>query len=153
MVDTLPARPRKARGAISNPKSRFDRGERVAIDDGWGHATPDAPDPGAAAHDQAPPDAGDLDDELPPLVTQLERDHSRSIIAHNQSPDVPFAQSINPYRGCEHGCVYCFARPTHAYLGLSPGLDFRSEEHTSELQSLTNLVCRLLLEKKQDNIH
>ena len=53
--------------------------------------------------------------------------HSRSIIAHNQSPDVPFAQSINPYRGCEHGCVYCFARPTHTYMGMSAGLDFESK--------------------------
>jgi len=123
MVDTLPSRPRKGRGAISNPKSRFDREERVAVDDGWARTTPEAGQ--AQAPGTANPD-GD-DDELPPLVTQLQRDHSRSIIAHNQSPDVPFAQSINPYRGCEHGCVYCFARPTHAYLGLSPGLDFETK--------------------------
>ncbi len=130
MVDTLPSQPRKGRGAISNPKSRFDREERVAIDDGWSHATPPAQAPASNA---TPPDVFESDpvapedDELPPLVTQLQRDHSRSIIAHNQSPDVSFAQSINPYRGCEHGCVYCFARPTHAYLGLSPGLDFETK--------------------------
>src|SRR5215470_7759414 len=122
MVDALPSRPRKGRGAISNPKSRFDREERVAIDDGWGHATPPETAEAHAAEARAAPyaaaDVADDDDELPPLVTQLQRDHSRSIIAHNQSPDIPFAQSINPYRGCEHGCVYCFARPTHAYLGL-----------------------------------
>jgi DNA repair photolyase len=126
MVDPLPAQPRKGRGAISNPKSRFDREERVAIDDGWAPTVSAAPQ-GGIADAGLPADGADLDEELPPLVTQLQRDHSRSIIAHNQSPDVPFAQSINPYRGCEHGCVYCFARPTHAYLGLSPGLDFETK--------------------------
>ena len=63
---------------------------------------------------------------MPRLATTVTKDASRAVIARNQSPDIPFEQSINPYRGCEHGCVYCFARPTHAWLGLSPGLDFES---------------------------
>ncbi len=67
------------------------------------------------------------DDELPPLRTTLTRDATRTIIARNTSPDIGFDRSINPYRGCEHGCIYCFARPTHAYLGLSPGLDFETK--------------------------
>ena len=69
----------------------------------------------------------DPDDELPPLRTTVAIDATRTIIARNNSPDIPFDQSINPYRGCEHGCIYCFARPTHAYLGLSPGLDFETK--------------------------
>src|SRR4030088_3021933 len=96
--------PRKGRGALSNAVGRFEPEERVAFDDGWGTA----------------------DEEPAPLATTLVVDSTRTIIARNNSPDVGFDRSINPYRGCEHGCVYCFARPTHAYLGLSPGLDFES---------------------------
>ena len=107
MDDRLPDRPRKGRGAIANPSSRFDRESRAAVDDGWGQPADEAADP-------------------PPLRTTVAIDSSRSIIARNDSPDIPFEQSINPYRGCEHGCIYCFARPTHAYLGLSPGLDFET---------------------------
>ena len=103
--DLLPDRARKGRGAISNRVGRFEPTTREAVDDGWGR-------PG--------------DDEPAPLRTSVTIDASRSIIARNQSPDLGFDRSINPYRGCEHGCVYCFARPTHAYLGLSPGLDFES---------------------------
>ena len=109
-METLPQTPpqprtlRKGRGATSNPPSRYDSQVPVESDDGWGF----------------------LDDDLPPLRTTVEDDASRSIIARNQSPDLPFDRSINPYRGCEHGCVYCFARPTHAYLGLSPGQDFET---------------------------
>jgi len=109
MVDLRPDQPRKGRGSISNPSSRFDAEKRFAVDDGWAHANDDP------------------EDVPPPVATTLGRDASRTIIARNQSPDVPFAQSINPYKGCEHGCVYCFARPTHAYLGLSPGLDFETK--------------------------
>lgn len=101
--DALPDRARKGRGAVSNRSGRFERESRVAVDDGWGP-----------------------DDDPPPLRTTVGVDSSRSVIARNSSPDVPFDRSINPYRGCEHGCVYCFARPTHAYLGLSPGLDFET---------------------------
>lgn len=91
------------RSAVSNPVSRFDRHDREAVDDGW-----------------------DLVDDLPPLRTEVSLERPRSAITRNASPDVGFDRSINPYRGCEHGCIYCFARPTHAYLGLSPGLDFET---------------------------
>jgi DNA repair photolyase len=94
----------KGRGTFSNVSGRFEREHRVLIDDGW----------------------GTLDDEPPVLKTTVAIDATRTIIARNQSPDISFDRSINPYRGCEHGCVYCFARPTHAYLGLSPGQDFES---------------------------
>jgi DNA repair photolyase len=93
------------RGAVSNNAGRYDLA-RTRTDDGWWH------DPEA--------------DETT-LRTTVTEDASRKILARNTSPDVPFDRSINPYRGCEHGCVYCFARPTHAYLGLSPGLDFESQ--------------------------
>ncbi len=105
----LSLHPHKGRGAASNPTGRFEREQRHAVDDGWGTAW---------AADEA---------EFPTaLRTTLTRDTTRTIITRNASPDVPFDRSINPYRGCEHGCVYCFARPTHAFLGLSPGLDFES---------------------------
>ena len=91
------------RGALSNPDNRFHAHASAAFDDGWGSLS-----------------------SLEPVTTQLAVDRSRSVIVYNQSPDVPFDRSINPYRGCEHGCVYCFARPTHAYLDCSPGLDFES---------------------------
>ncbi len=100
----------KGRGALSNETSRFDREKRVRTTDGW----------------EAEVAAAAEEDELPPLRTTLTRDATRTILARNTSPDSPFDRSINPYRGCEHGCVYCFARPTHAYLGLSPGLDFET---------------------------
>ncbi len=97
-------RPRKGRGAASNDSGRFEAERRVAFDDGWGTA----------------------DEEPVPLTTTLTVDATRTIIARNNSPDIGFDRSINPYRGCEHGCIYCYARPSHAYLGLSPGLDFES---------------------------
>ena len=104
MLDiTVDSRRLRGRGALSNASSRFARETRVLVEDGW--------------HE---------DDELPPLKTEVMRDSARTIISRNSSPDVSFDQSINPYKGCEHGCVYCFARPTHAYLGLSPGADFES---------------------------
>jgi DNA repair photolyase len=99
---------RKGRGAVSNRPGRYEPGERPAEDDGWGSAQADAA-------------------ETPPLRTTVQPDKSRTVIAWNESPDLGFDRSINPYRGCEHGCVYCFARPTHAYLGLSPGLDFETK--------------------------
>lgn len=92
----------KGRGAVSNASGRYESLRRAQLHDGWS--------PGEAS-----PVRTDVTDEFP-----------KSIIARNQSPDIPFDQSINPYRGCEHGCTYCFARPTHAYMGLSPGLDFES---------------------------
>ena len=96
----------RGRGALSNAVGRYERETRVLVDDGW-NSSPD--------------------DELPPVKTEVLRDSARTIITRNQSPDISFDQSINPYKGCEHGCIYCFARPTHAYLGLSPGADFESK--------------------------
>lgn len=107
MVEILPDRPRKGRGAIGNPSGRYEAQVRVPVADGW--------------------PLGAQDEMASPLGTTVGRDASRRIIARNASPDVPFDRSINPYRGCEHGCIYCFARPTHAWLGLSPGLDFETK--------------------------
>lgn len=98
----------QGRGALSNAVSRYERHSRSLLDDGW--------DDGWRADDDA----------APPIRTEVIHDATRTIIARNQSPDISFDQSINPYRGCEHGCIYCFARPTHAYLGMSPGVDFES---------------------------
>jgi len=94
----------RGRGALDNPTSRFEAQRCVEADDGWDTIEAEAPD----------------------LATVVQAELSRTILSTNTSPDVPFSQSINPYKGCEHGCVYCFARPTHAYLGLSPGLDFET---------------------------
>ena len=99
------AGPRKGRGAALNPEGRFEHIAREAIDDGWNTAR---------------------DEELPALKTQVTIERAKSIISRNNSPDIPFTQSINPYRGCEHGCIYCYARPSHAYLNLSPGVDFET---------------------------
>lgn len=99
---------RKGRGAASNIAHRFASVDR----------TPDGD-----ALDQARAQA---EDELPPLATTFTSETARSLITYNTSPDIPFDRSINPYRGCEHGCIYCYARPTHSYLNLSPGLDFET---------------------------
>jgi DNA repair photolyase len=95
---------RRGRGAQSNGSGRYEPLARIAFDDGWQSF-----------------------EELPPFKTTVTIDTTRKIITRNDSPDISFDRSINPYRGCEHGCIYCFARPTHAYLGLSPGLDFESK--------------------------
>jgi DNA repair photolyase len=100
------ADPRKGRGAGINPEGRFEKSEREAYDDGWTTA--------------------DQEELPPPLKTQITIERAKSIISHNESPDVGFSQSLNPYNGCEHGCVYCFARPSHAYRNLSPGIDFET---------------------------
>ena len=122
MDDALPDRPLKGRGAVSNRAGRYERHTRQAIDDGWQRIA--APD--ASAIDAPISDAGDDTDPPSNPATVISTDTSRSVIARNDSPDIPFDRSINPYRGCEHGCIYCFARPTHAYLGFSPGLDFET---------------------------
>src|SRR4051812_1807378 len=95
---------RRGRGTLSNQSGRYEPIARIAFDDGW-----------------------QILEELPPFATTVSVDSTRKIITRNESPDISFDRSINPYRGCEHGCVYCFARPTHAYLGMSPGLDFESK--------------------------
>lgn len=95
---------RRGRGAQSSASGRYEAEARVAFDDGWQSL-----------------------EELPPFKTTVAIDTARKVITRNDSPDIGFDRSINPYRGCEHGCVYCFARPTHAYLGLSPGLDFETK--------------------------
>jgi DNA repair photolyase len=94
----------RGRGARSNPTHRFETLSRQFLDDGW-----------------------DTLADLPPLKTEIFTETPKSIITRNQSPDISFDRSINPYRGCEHGCSYCYARPAHAYMGLSPGLDFESK--------------------------
>ena len=94
---------RRGRGSETNRTGRFEPLQRVDLDDGWSTL-----------------------EELPPLKTHVQIERARRIISKNDSPDIAFNQSINPYRGCEHGCAYCFARPTHAFMGLSPGLDFET---------------------------
>lgn len=104
LIRTGDQRQLHGRGARTNTTGRYEPQVRVSFDDGWTR----------------------LDEEPAPIRTTVQEDATRTIIARNKSPDISFDQSINPYRGCEHGCVYCFARPTHAYLGLSPGVDFES---------------------------
>jgi DNA repair photolyase len=94
---------RRGRGAVTNTSGRYEPHAKVAFDDGWQSL-----------------------EELPPFKTYVTEERARKIISRNESPDIGFDRSINPYRGCEHGCIYCYARPTHAYQGLSPGLDFES---------------------------
>jgi DNA repair photolyase len=111
------ATPRKGRGAGINPEGRFEKIAREAFDDGWGQPP---------AVGEARGERGEADESLPPLKTYVTVEYAKSIISRNESPDVPFTQSINPYRGCEHGCIYCYSRPSHAYLNLSPGVDFET---------------------------
>ncbi|GEO98161.1 PA0069 family radical SAM protein [Methylobacterium haplocladii] len=99
---------RRGRGATANPDGRFEPAHREAFDDGW--------------------DQQEDDGFAPPITrTQVSLEAARTLITRNTSPDIGFDRSINPYRGCEHGCIYCFARPNHAYVGLSPGLDFETK--------------------------
>jgi DNA repair photolyase len=103
MATEIPSGGFKGRGALANPENRFNAAHRERVDDGW------------------------YRDELPDsIATEVRPDATRSIIARNDSPDIPFEQSINPYRGCEHGCVFCYARPSHAFLDMSPGIDFET---------------------------
>jgi DNA repair photolyase len=104
MDPTAPGRKAlRGRGALSNPAGRFERQDVEEVHDGW--------------YEEDQPDT---------IATTVEPDRARGIITTNKSPDIPFEQSINPYRGCEHGCVYCYARPSHAYMGLSAGIDFET---------------------------
>ncbi|MBO3759067.1 PA0069 family radical SAM protein [Ciceribacter sp. L1K22] len=95
---------RRGRAAGLNPAGRFEPTERVAVDDGWQSF-----------------------EDMPVLRTEVQVERPKTVITRNESPDIPFDRSINPYRGCEHGCIYCFARPTHSYMGLSAGLDFETK--------------------------
>ena len=116
---------RKGRGAVSNHGSRFLPTRSEAVDDGWGR------DP--------------LEDtQIKPIETIVLADRTRNLITKNKSPDIPFEHSINPYKSCEHGCVYCFARPTHAFLDLSPGLDFETRifYKTDVRERLVEEMCR-----------
>ncbi len=97
--------PKRGRGAVGNPAGRFEVRRVDPFDDGW--------------------DAGERSEDR--LVTSVTEERARTILSKNSSPDIPFDVSLNPYRGCEHGCIYCYARPTHSFLGLSPGLDFESK--------------------------
>ena len=108
MLPPKPLAPRKGRGAVSNLQGRYEVNGREPYDDGW-------------SHDE------DEDGEPTPFKTQVTDEYAKTILSRNASPDIPFNVSLNPYRGCEHGCIYCFARPTHSYLGLSPGLDFETK--------------------------
>lgn len=114
----------KGRGAVSNIIGRFEIQQSEKVDDGW--------------HQEEGTDVK--------IKTHVHLETAKSILSHNQSPDLPFSVSLNPYRGCEHGCIYCFARPTHAYLGLSPGLDFETQ-----LFAKTNAVELLRRELAQKN--
>lgn len=112
-------RPEGGRGAVSSPAGRFETLARESVDDGWYREN----------------------GEPPALRTEVTEERARNILAFNDSPDLPFDRSLNPYRGCEHGCTYCFARPTHAWLGLSPGLDFETR-----LRAKVNAAERLRAE-------
>jgi DNA repair photolyase len=107
-AERMPSLARRGRGAVSNPAVRFDSQVASPFDDGWDSL-------------------GEAFADLPPLATTVTKDTTRSVISWNSSPDLGFDRAVNPYRGCEHGCIYCYARPTHAYLGYSPGIDFETK--------------------------
>lgn len=123
----------KNRGAISNPDGRFEKTKREFFEDDWG--------------------LGDEEEDLPVLETTLFKEPARSVITTNDSPDIGFEQSINPYRGCEHGCIYCYARPAHSYVNMSAGLDFETKifykDNAAKLleQEITkpNYVCKTIM--------
>ena len=114
-MSQLPPQGIKGRGAASNPEGRFETVRHHAEDDGWQSLL--------------------LDPDAPRPRTEVTEESARSVITHNDSPDIAFEQALNPYRGCEHGCIYCYARPSHSYLNLSPGLDFETR-----LRAKTNLA-------------
>lgn len=129
----------RGRGAVTNVAHRFLQTERTPADDGWaathlppdnlegqGDATPDVTGQAGCATGAAPARHIPIAAEPPVLKTSVQAEQARKLLSRNDSPDIPFDVAVNPYRGCEHGCVYCYARPTHAYLGYSPGLDFET---------------------------
>lgn len=122
-----PLQAHKGRGAVTNLAGRYETQLIESVDDGWWQGN-------------------DEDAINPALKTHVTPEYAKTILSHNQSPDLPFGVSLNPYRGCEHGCIYCFARPTHSYLGLSPGLDFETR-----LYAKVNAPDLLRLELAQKN--
>jgi DNA repair photolyase len=118
---SFPLQALKGRGAASNPEGRFESIRHHAEDDGWQSLL--------------------LDERVPRPRTEVTEERARSVITRNDSPDIHFTQALNPYRGCEHGCIYCFARPSHSYINLSPGLDFETK-----LRAKSNLAEVLRLE-------
>ena len=125
-----PLKAKKGRGAVSNMQGRYEVLVREAVDDGWSQGITEPDTEIDATGDNADANNSNTEAEADTpltLKTQVIEEWAKSILSRNQSPDVPFSVSLNPYRGCEHGCIYCFARPTHSYLGLSPGLDFESK--------------------------
>ncbi len=142
--DTLRAELRRGRGAVSNPTARFESETRVVKDRDWNYASEaewatSGAVSGVDEHDSY---------HIHPLRTSVTLETCRTAIVRNQSPDVPFDRSINPYRGCEHGCIYCFARPSHAYSGLSSGLDFETK-----LFAKPDVVERLMDELARPGYH
>ncbi len=122
---SIPLEAIKGRGTSANVAHRFERDQRDAFDDGWGGLDEQASEPPS------------------PLVTEVREEPARSALSRNDSPDIYFDYGLNPYRGCEHGCIYCYARPTHSYLNLSPGLDFESRliAKTNLAQVLERELC------------
>ena len=111
----IPLQAIRGRGAATAMAHRFVRDAREVVDDGWNH------------HPWQEEDGADATEPAPALATRVHLETARSAICANDSPDIFFELSVNPYRGCEHGCVYCYARPTHSYLNFSPGLDFETQ--------------------------
>ena len=111
-VPVRPMQPIKGRGAASQITHRFARELRQGFDDGWGKSEQDG--------------GSEVGEEVKTWCTHLEWERAKSALSRHESPDLPFHLGLNPYRGCEHGCIYCYARPSHSYLGYSPGLDFET---------------------------
>lgn len=129
MIKTVPIQAIKGRGAATAVAHRFERLGREAFDDGWGEggangALEAGEQDGAQGRTT---DSAQSSQPPRPVPTQVHFEDAKSVLSRNSSPDIYFEQSVNPYRGCEHGCVYCYARPTHSYLGWSPGLDFETQ--------------------------
>ena len=116
----------RGRGAVTNVRHRFQKDDRVQVDDGWSTSGLPADFVDAVPNTSVIPILPDVRRAPASPKTTVTAEEARKILSRNDSPDIPFDVAVNPYRGCEHGCVYCYARPTHSYLGYSPGLDFEA---------------------------